>query len=292
MRFGEIYRRATDPVLSIEVYPPRTEKARASFERALPRLVALDPDFMTVTYGAMGSTRDETVEIAGRIRREFSRVTASHFTCVGSTRAEIDETLDSIRDAGIENIVALRGDPPEGEEEFVAPEGGFAHANELVDHLRRRGDFDVAVAGYPEKHIEAVDMETDLRFLRTKVDAGADLIITQLFFDNRFFFEFEERVRALGIDVPVVPGILPPMSLAQVEKLTSMCGATVPDGLRRSLAEAGDDRTAVQAAGAAWATRQVAELVERGVDGVHFYVLNRAAQMEGILGELRSEGLL
>ncbi|MBN1444314.1 MAG: methylenetetrahydrofolate reductase [NAD(P)H] [Planctomycetes bacterium] len=290
MRFSEIFRRATEPVVSIEVYPPRTAKARDSLESVLPHLAALRPRFMTVTYGAMGSTREQSVEIASLVRNEHGMETASHLTCVGATREEIDAVLDAVRDAGIENIVALRGDPPEGEKAFEPAEGGYSHADELVVHLRESGEFGIAVAGYPEKHIEAPDMETDLRHLRRKVEAGADIIITQLFYDNALFFEYERRVRELGVRVPVIPGLLPIQSLGQVEKISAMCGATLPPALRRRLEAAGDDRAAVRDIGVEWTAAQARELLDRGAAGIHFYVLNRAEQIERILQRLRSDG--
>jgi methylenetetrahydrofolate reductase (NADPH) len=241
---------------------------------------------MTVTYGALGSTQAKTVEIAAAIRREHGLTTASHLTCVGASRKEIDGILDRLTAQGIENIVALRGDPPKGETEFRAPEGGFHHANELVEHLRRTGRFGIAVAGYPEKHIEAPDMETDLGNLKRKVEAGADVIITQLFYENARFYEFEERARALGIQVPIVPGLLPIQSAAQTRRITGLCGATIPDELREELDRAGDDESLAGEIGIRWCVAQCRDLLRRGAPGIHFYVLNRARHMERILGQV------
>jgi methylenetetrahydrofolate reductase (NADPH) len=275
------------PVLSIEVYPPRTDKGMADLRAILPRLIALGPSYMTVTYGAMGSTQERTLEIAALLKGELGIDTASHLTCVGASAADIDRVLDRLRSSGIENVVALRGDPPRGQDHFVPVEGGFAHANELVAHIRRRGDFGIAVAGYPEKHIEAPDMESDLACLKRKVEAGADIVITQLFFDNRDYFAFVERLRAMGLRAPVMPGILPVQSLSQVEKLTGLCGSKVPAALRARLEAAGEDEEAVGEAGVRWAVEQCRELLERGAPGIHFYVLNRARPMERIVAELR-----
>lgn len=292
MRLSQIFADALKPRISFEVFPPRTEKADEGLRETLGELVALEPAYMTVTYGAMGSTRDKTVEIASHIRKTFDLPTACHLTCVGCTVGEIDSILDAIGRAGVENIVALRGDPPQGEESFVPPEGGFSHANELVEHIRRRDQFGIAVAGYPEKHIEAPDFESDLRWLERKVAAGADVIITQLFYDNRDFFTFERRVRELGIDCPIVPGLLPIVSTKQIRKIASLCGAKIPRDLSERLDAAGDDNDAVSEVGIQWATEQARELLARGAPGIHFYVLNRAHHIRRILEPLRAEGLL
>jgi methylenetetrahydrofolate reductase (NADPH) len=286
MRFAEYFRSPSLPVISFEVFPPKTEKAMADLDAALPRLVALKPSYMTVTYGALGSTQARTLEIAAAIRKRFGITTASHLTCVGATREEIDRILDRLSAAGIENIVALRGDPPKGETEFKPPAGGFRHANELVAHLKETGRFGIAVAGYPEKHIEAPDMETDLLHLRRKVEVGGDVVITQLFYDNADFFAFERRVRALGVKAPIVPGILPIQSFAQIRRLTSLCGAKIPPPLLAELEKAGDDAAQAEEVGVRWASAQCRELLDRGAPGIHFYVLNKAGHMERILAAL------
>jgi methylenetetrahydrofolate reductase (NADPH) len=285
MRFAK-YFLSRGPVISFEVFPPKTERAMADLEAVLPRLVALKPSYMTVTYGALGTTQARTIEIAASIRRRHGLETASHLTCVGSSRKEIDAILERLTASGIENIVALRGDPPQGETRFVPPEGGFRHANELVAHIRKTGRFGIAVAGYPEKHVEAPDMETDLANLKRKVEAGGDIVITQLFYDNEDFFAFERRVRAMGVAVPVVPGLLPIQSFAQVKKITGLCGSKIPPDLHRELEAAGDDAAAVQEIGIRWTALQAKDLLRRGAPGIHFYVLNRAAHMERILAEM------
>src|SRR6516225_3043087 len=213
MRFAEFYAGKTGPHISFEVFPPKTDAAMESLRRVLPELIDLGPSYMTVTYGALGSTRERTLEIAALLKREYGMESACHLTCVGSSRADIDRILDDIRHAGIENIVALRGDPPRGETTFVPPPDGYSHANELVAHIRRRhGDgrtgFGLAVAGYPEKHIESPSKDHDLKHFKNKVDAGADIVITQLFYDNADFFSFAETVRALGVTKPIIPGLL------------------------------------------------------------------------------------
>jgi methylenetetrahydrofolate reductase (NADPH) len=287
MKFAEQFDGAKRPVISFEVFPPKTDKAMDSLRAALPRLIELDPSYMTVTYGAMGTTRVKTVEIASLIHNEHGLECACHLTCVGATKDQIEAQLEHIARRGIENIVALRGDPPRGQETFVAVEGGFSYANELVEFLREDGRFGVAVAGYPEKHTEAPDMATDLANLKRKVDAGGDVVITQLFYDNADFFRFVDSARELGIDKPIVPGLLPIQSLPQIERLAGMCGASIPDALRARLGACGEDAEAARDVGADWCLDQSRDLLERGAPGIHYYVLNRARQMERIIGELR-----
>ena len=253
----------------------------------LPRLIALEPSYMTVTYGALGTTQDRTLDIAALIKGEYGIETASHLTCVGASAEDIDRILDRLQSNAIENIVALRGDPPQGQTRFVAAEGGFAHGDELVRHLRRRGGFGVAVAGYPEKHTEAPDMETDLRYLKQKVEAGAEIVITQLFFENKDYFEFAASVKALGVGVPVVPGVLPVRSLSQVQRITGLCGARIPGALLAELEAAEGDAEAMEDAGARWAVRQCRGLLAGGAPGIHFYVLNKARHMEKIVPQIR-----
>jgi len=288
MRFGETYDtcRNVRPVISFEVFPPKTAKAMKSFRTTLPELVKLRPDLITVTYGAMGSTRGTTVDIARTIMEEHGIEAACHLTCVGSTSEQIESILDQIRDAGVKNIVALRGDPPQGETEFVQAEGGYAHAVDLVRHIRRRDHFGIAVAGYPEKHIEAPDLQSDIRFLASKVDAGGEIVITQLFYDNTYFFDFLEKVRAAGIACPVVPGVLPFVSARQIKRITGMCGTTVPPQLLDELEAAGDDAEAAQEVGVRHAVQQANELLARGAPGLHFYVLNRSSHMKKIMARL------
>lgn len=291
--FADFYVAGEKPVFSFEVFPPKTDKGMANLKKVLKDLVALGPDFMTVTYGAMGTTRERTLEIAAQIKSEYDFETACHLTCVGASKEELDRSLKRICDAGIHNIVALRGDPPMGETEFVAPEGGFSHANELVEHIRAfesrdgRGKIGLAVAGYPEKHIEAPDLNTDLQHLKRKVDTGADVVMTQLFLDNEHYFSFVEKARAIGIKVPIVPGMLPILSVKQIRKITSMCGVKIPDHLQAELEDAGDDDAKAREIGIRQCVTQVRELLERGAPGIHFYVLNKSSHMARIMEELR-----
>jgi len=292
MRFSEIYSAADSPVISFEVFPPKSSRGMESLREVLPSLVALSPRFMTVTYGAMGTTRIRTVEIASMIHNEFELECACHLTCVGAHSDQIDAQLDHIHRHGIENIVALRGDPPRGQDSFQAVKGGFSYANELVEHIRSRGGFDIAVGGYPEKHVEAPDMETDLSNLARKVESGADVVITQLFYDNECFFRFLEEVRKRGITCPVIPGLLPIHSQAQVEKIAGLCGAEIPAGLQRSLEAAGTDPEAAAEVGVDWCIEQCSGLLEAGVEGIHYYVLNKARVMEKVMAGLRARRLL
>jgi methylenetetrahydrofolate reductase (NADPH) len=286
MKLAQYFAAGRKPVISFEVFPPKTDKAMAQLLEAVPRLIALRPDFLTVTYGALGSTQARTLEIATLLKRSFGYEAASHLTCVGASRQEIDGILDRLTAEGIENIVALRGDPPQGEAQFTPAPGGFRHASELVAHIRGTGRFGIAVAGYPEKHIEAPDLETDLRRLKHKVDQGADIVVTQLFYDNADYFAFVERARALGVRQPIVPGLLPIQSFAQIKRITSLCGAKIPPALHDELEAAGEDAARVEGIGVRWAVAQARELLRRGAPGIHFYVLNRAAHMERIVGEI------
>jgi len=263
--------------LSFELFPPKTETSERELFVHLRDLAAFQPAYITCTYGAGGSTRDKTLEIVERVHREFHTPVASHLTCVGATADDLRAYLAEAWRRGVTNIVALRGDPPRGETEFRPVAGGFSYANELVTLIRREFPrFGIAVAGYPEVHHEAPDADVDLANLKRKVDAGADVVITQLFYANADFFGFRQRAQAAGIRVPIVPGILPVTNLAQIRRITSLCGAKLPDEFIRNL-EAFDGQPDDQfKVGVDYATRQVQELVDAGVPGIHFYVLNKS----------------
>jgi methylenetetrahydrofolate reductase (NADPH) len=286
MRFSEFYRRA-DPVISFEIFPPKTEDGLTLLESRIPKLIGLRPDFITVTYGAMGSTQQRTMEIAALLKNRHRIETAHHLTCVGADRDAMERILDEIEGHGIENIVALRGDPPKGESRFAATEGGFRHAVELVRHIRRRRKFSIAVAGYPETHIEAPDFETDLKRLKEKVDAGADLVITQLFYDNRCFYHFLDRCRSIGISVPIVPGLLPIINLQQVRRITDLCGSRIPESLLAEM-ESRAKPEDVAAIGIRHTAEQARDLLDHGVEGIHFYVLNRYFHIAEIMNRIRT----
>ena len=243
--------------------------------------------FLGLYYGAMGGTRDRTLEIASLIKNRNGIETAHHLTCVGLTRVEVSEHLTAIHAQGIENIVALRGDPPQGETEFRPAPNGYSHGGDLARHIKQHGGFGIAVAGYPEKHLEAPDFETDLRRLRWKVDQGADVIITQLFYDNRHFYEFVEMCRKKGIDRPIVPGLMPILNVSQIKRITQMCGATIPPELLDRLSEAAEDDERVHELGIAHAVEQARDLLDNGVAGLHFYVLNQYFHIAEIMDRLR-----
>jgi methylenetetrahydrofolate reductase (NADPH) len=289
MKITEILRKHR-PTISFEFFPPKDDKGMAALTETLAHLGELRPAFTSCTYGAGGSTRAKTLEVTLKIKEEFDLEAMAHFTCVGQRRSEIDRILSDFAARGIENVLALRGDRPVGQPE--PPEGwfpDFKYAVDLIRHLRDRFGKLVAIgcAGYPEKHPEAPDFATDLRRLKEKVDAGADFIITQLYFDNAKFFQFVERCRALGISVPIIAGIMPVTNVAQIKKFTTMCGATIPGEMLQALEPIADNPDAVMQFGIAWSTRQCRELLERGVDGLHFYTLNRSKASRQIVENLR-----
>jgi methylenetetrahydrofolate reductase (NADPH) len=273
--------------LSFEIYPPKTEAGEAQLIAALDALMDFQPSFVSCTYGAGGSTRDKTLELVVKIRQTFGVATAAHRTCVESTEEGIRQWLKEATDLGIENIIALRGDPPRGETAFKKPEGGLEHGNELVSLIRREfPHFSIAVAGYPETHQEAPSAEIDLANLKRKVKAGADAVITQLFYDNRDFFEFRVRYREAGIAVPLIPGILPVINVAQIQRIASLCGARLPPSFLADLEQHRNDPDGQLKVGVDYAIRQCQELLDSGIPGLHFYVLNKAEAPRRILQAL------
>jgi len=280
--------KAGRPVISFEFFPPKTEDGERKFlEKTVPALARLQPDYCSVTYGAGGSTRDKTLLIVDRIQRGHGLAALAHLTCVGSTREQIRDFAEQARALGIRNLLALRGDPPAGETEFRKPEGGCEFAAELVAFLRELGGFSVGVAGFPEGHIACREgREVDWQRLKTKIDAGADFVLTQLFFDNRHFYTFRDHLARLGVAVPIVPGIIPIMSTSQIKKFTALCGAELPAPLHAELDRFGDNDEAAAAFGIDYASRQCAELLRAGVPGIHFYTLNRARSTTRILQNL------
>jgi methylenetetrahydrofolate reductase (NADPH) len=293
MLFQEYYKSGENkPVISFEIFPPKTDAGFNSLKSTLRDLAGLEPDFITVTYGAMGTTREKTLEIAALIKDELGVESACHLTCVGSSRSELDDMVRRIYSAGIRNIVALRGDPPGGGE-FTKHEDGYRFGSDLVRHIREfeRSEFGgrkfgIAVGGYPEKHPEAPGPEDDLRNLRKKVDAGADVVITQLFFDNAHYFGFEEKARTAGIETPIIPGLMPILSSKQIERITSMCGASIPPELRAELNKCRADDEAARRVGIDLCIAQATELIERGAAGIHFYVLNKSDHIKEIMEAL------
>lgn len=269
--------------LSFELFPPKTPAGETSLFEHVNRLMDFAPSYITCTYGAGGSTREKTLDIVSQVKSRFRVPVASHLTCVGSTVEQLREYLREAGERGVDAIVALRGDPPRGDKAFKPVEGGLRFAKELVELIHREfPHFGIAVAGYPEKHVEARDEAFDLENLKRKVDAGADVVITQLFYDNAAFFRFRDRCAEIGIEAPIVPGVLPVTNLAQIQRITSLCGAKLPETLVRRLSERDDDDWQFQV-GVEFASQQVQALVDQEVPGVHFYVLNKSQATAAVL---------
>jgi methylenetetrahydrofolate reductase (NADPH) len=286
MRINELLG-GDEPTFSFEFFPPKSAAGEENFERALQELAPLEPSFVSVTYGAGGTTRDKTVETVRHIKDHHGLEAMAHFTCVGATTEELRTTLEEIRAAGIDNVLALRGDPPRGQEEWTASEGGLEYSHQLVSLLRDDYDFTIAAACFPETHIHATSPDDDLRYLKQKVDAGVDYLITQLFFDNELYFDFVERARAIGITVPIIPGVMPITGYGQIARITSLCGATMPEHVLAELDARQDDAEAVAEFGVSYATMQCADLLAKGAPGIHFCTLNRSPATRAILSALR-----
>jgi methylenetetrahydrofolate reductase (NADPH) len=282
-------KRENRPVISFEFFPPRTEEGdRNLLEKTIPALMSLKPDYCSVTYGAGGSTREKTLGIVDRIQRQHGLTAMAHLTCVNSTREQLREVLDQARALGIKNILALRGDPPNGATEFPKTEGGFEYSYQLVQFLREAGGFCIGTAGFPEGHIACKDGKyVDWRRLKEKIDCGADFVITQLFFDNTDFLEFRDfMTRKMNVEIPICPGVLPILSGSQIKKFTTLCGARIPEKMMSRLEELGDDDAAVTEYGIEYATLQCEELLKEGVTGIHFYTLNKVNSTTRILKNL------
>jgi len=289
MRIDERIAAAAEPSFSFEFFPPKTDEGERNLGRALAELSRLSPTFVSVTYGAAGSTTEKrkTIEIVKHLKRDYGMEAMAHFTCVGATTGELREMLDTMRDAGLENVLALRGDPPQGQTEWTATEGGLSYSRELIELIRDEYDFAIGAACFPEVHIHATDAESDLRYLKDKVDGGARFLITQLFFDNQAYYDFVARAREIGIDAPIIPGIMPITDAGQIKRITGMCGAKIPDTLLRELELRGDQPGSVTDLGVAYATLQCADLLANGAPGIHFYTLNRSPATRAILSALR-----
>src|SRR5438105_11307363 len=287
MRIDEILGAGQGPVFSFEFFPPKTEVGERNLYAALGELRMLEPSFVSVTYGAGGSTRTKTIEIVKRIREQYGLEAMAHFTCVGATVPQLRTTLDEMLEAGIDNVLALRGDPPAGQEQWTKTEGGLEYSRELVELIAADYPFTIGAACFPETHIHAQSPRADLEHLAEKVAAGVDFLITQLFFDNASYFDFVERARAIGIGVPIIPGIMPITHAGQVQRMATMCGAKIPEGLRRELREREEHPEAVLDFGVAYATLQCAELLEAGAPGIHSYTLNRSPATRAILSALK-----
>jgi methylenetetrahydrofolate reductase (NADPH) len=290
MRIDELLK-GDEPSFSVEFFPPKSEEGRATLFETVEVLGRLDPTFFSVTYGAGGSTHDRrtTLEITRAIRDEHKVEAMAHLNCVGETAEGLQKVIDGIAEAGIENVLALRGDPPTGQPDFVQPEGGLGSSAELAAQISASHP-ELAIAGacFPEVHPEAESPEADLAYLKTKVDAGASFLITQLFFDNSVYFEFVAAARAAGIEVPIIPGIIPIVSFAQVRRTCELCDATIPESLANALGALDGDEGAEFAFGVAYGAQQCSELLARGAPGIHFYALNRWPATRAILSALRA----
>ncbi|NQV25205.1 MAG: methylenetetrahydrofolate reductase [NAD(P)H] [Rhodopirellula sp.] len=286
MQIADVYRDLPFG-LSIEIFPPKTPAGDEALFATLERASHWNPAFISCTYGAGGSTRNRTIDLCSKIQNDFDIAATAHFTCVGSTRDELLQWLEDAHSSGISNIMALRGDPPAGEEQFVQAEGGLQYANELVTLIRENfPDFGIGVAGYPEKHPEARNLEVDLENLKRKVNAGADAVFTQLFYDNDSFLRFREDCEGVGIEQPIIPGIMPITEFARIKRITSMCGSEIPPELFSKLEAAQDDSEAQFEIGVEFAIEQCQNLIYEGVPGIHFYVLNRMDACDRILENL------
>ena len=277
MRTADLYAASRSPVCSLEFFTPKNETGRKNLFRAIERLRSMKPGFVSITCGAAGSTRERTADLAIEIQRSFGLTTMAHLVCTGTTQDELDATLRHMQEEGIDNILALRGDPPKGATRWTPVEGGFSHASELTAFIRERFALGIGGACYPEKHHEAPSLRADIDNLKRKVDAGAEFLLTQLFFDNDVYWRFLDELRSAGIDLPVVPGIMPLLNLANLERIASLSpGTMVPAELRDSLKLAGEDEAAALSAGVEFAAAQCKQLIEQGAPGIHFYTLNRS----------------
>jgi methylenetetrahydrofolate reductase (NADH) len=276
------------PVFSFEFFPPKTDEGQSALQTALSELKEDQPEYVSVTYGAGGTTRSRTLEITKWLKQDLGIEAMAHLSCVGESKDRVAEILEELAAAGIENVLALRGDPPRGETEWRPHPEGLHYSVELIELIRSRFDLCVGAACFPEVHPEAPDLDTDLHYAKRKVDAGAGFLITQLFFDNELYFEFVDAARAAGIGVPIIPGIMPVTNLNQIKTITGMCGATIPAELERELEGRADDPEAVAELGVAYATLQCSDLLARGAPGIHFYTLNRSPATRAILAALRA----
>ena len=282
MRISDVYRRRRR-VFSFEFFPPKTEEGFRSLYRTIEKLKIRGPDFVSVTWGAGGSTRRKTVELVVQIQRELGITAVAHLSCINSTREQLAGTLDELEAGGVENVLALGGDRPPG---YKPPPGAFSYANELSTFIGSRWNFDIGGACYPETHPLAPSPEADLENLVRKANTGMKVLITQLFFDNDCYFEFVERARAAGIEQPIVPGIMPIISAANFKRITAMCGARVPPKLEAQLREVADDNAETMEVGVEWAMQQCGDLLSRGAPGIHFYTMNKSPATRRIFESL------
>jgi len=292
MKITDVWNSSKRPTVSFELFPARSPEAAERLEKAIDRLAALKPDFVSVTFGAGGSTREGSRQLLEKLKDEKGLEVIAYFAGYGLGPEDITAVLDSYKAIGVENVLVVRGDPPR-EEDFKLHPNSLPHASDLVAFMRPRYSFCIGVAGHPEGHIEAPSKEKDIEYLKLKVDQGAEYIISNYFYDNRYFFDFVERCRSLGIDVPILPGVMPIYSVKMMEMLASMCGATITDEVRQGIAALPEgDKEALVAFGIEFAVRQCAELLDAGVPGLHMYTMDRSKSAAGIINCLRGEGLL
>jgi methylenetetrahydrofolate reductase (NADPH) len=279
--------KSSSPVFSFEFFPPKDEVGFQNLYETIEKLKPANPAFVSVTYGAGGSTRSKTVDLVGKIKNDIAIESMAHLTCVGHQKDEIVSVLESLQNLRIENVLALRGDPPIGEEKFIKTEGGFGYGNELVSFIKTNFSFCVGAACYPEGHIECPELSLDMDNLKRKVDAGVDFLITQLFFDNRHYFDFINKARQQGINIPIIPGIMPVLNLKQSQRFTKMCGASLSDSLLAKFEGVQDDPDKVREIGINHAIDQCKDLLRLGAPGIHFYTLNRSKATLAILENLQ-----
>ncbi len=276
-----------DTHVSFEFFPPKTNQGRKQIYQAITRLKSLNPDFFSVTYGAGGSTAERSLEIASALTNLAQVTCVAHITCVGMNEKQVKELLQNLEFHGVSNVLALRGDPPQGQKEFVKPEDGFSYASELVRFIRTNSDLGILVAGYPEGHIDNPDKNDDFKHLLEKINAGANGIITQLFFENRFLFEFESKLRDAGVDIPLIAGIFPISNAKQIKRMTELSGASIPQELLKAVEKHQDSPEEVEKLGTDFAIRQIEELLKGGINHFHFYTMNRHQQTRNILYQLK-----
>ncbi len=292
MKLTNLWNSRSTPTLSFELFPARNEKAAANLEKAIDKLAALEPDFVSVTFGAGGSTREGSRQLVKKLRQEKGLETLAYFAGFGLSPAEITAVIDDYQALGVENILVVRGDEPR-DEDFVPHPESFKYASELMGFIRPRYALCLGVAGYPEAHIDAASQAKDMEFLKLKVEQGAEFIITNYFYDNQYFFDYVERCRAAGIDAPIVPGVMPIYSVKMMRMLAGMCGATITEKIEKGLASLPeDDKDALNDFGVDFAYEQCAELIKAGVPGLHIYTMDRSRSTLGLVGRLRGEGLL
>ena len=285
MKISEIFKKK-DKTFSFEFFPPKTDKAMSDLINAVTSLKGNNPDFVSVTYGAMGTTQDTTLSVIDIIQNKLNLTAMSHLTCVGSTAHQIQTTLDQLKSMNIENIMALRGDPPAGSNEFIYTPGGFRNGSDLIKFINASGNFSIGAAGYPEGHIESESLTDDLNFLKLKQDNGADFIVTQLFLDNSYYYNFRESAQDKGINIRLIPGIMPVTNIKQINKFSELCGCTIPARLKKSLERVRNDPESIRKIGIEHAINQGKNLLENGAPGLHFYTLNKSPETQEIFKEL------